>query len=40
VCELDLIFNPEKLNYIIDEIIVDGMVCETNISEITGALKE
>ena len=24
VCELDLIFHPDKINYILDEIIVDG----------------
>ena len=34
VCELDLIFNPDKVNYILDEIVVDGMVTETNIQEI------
>lgn len=39
VCELDLIFNPDKLNYIIDEIVVDGMVTETNINEIVSVLK-
>jgi hypothetical protein len=27
------------LNYIIDEIVVDGMVTETNIGEIVGVLK-
>jgi len=27
------------LNYIIDEIVVDGMVTETNISEIVSVLK-
>ena len=39
VCELDLIFNPDKLNYIIDEVVVDGMVTETNINEIVSVLK-
>ena len=49
VCELDLIFNPDKvstllplrlqLNYIVDEIVVDGMVTETNINEIAEVLK-
>lgn len=39
VCELDLIFNPDKMNYVIDEIVVDGMVTETNIQEIVGVLK-
>jgi len=28
-----------KLNYIIDEIVVDGMVTETNINEIAEVLK-
>ena len=27
------------MNYIIDEIVVDGMVTETNIGEIVGVLK-
>ena len=27
------------MNYIIDEIVVDGMVTETNINEIVGVLK-
>lgn len=35
VCELDLIFNPDRVNYIIDEIVIDGLVTETNINEIT-----
>ncbi|CDW89159.1 ap-3 complex subunit sigma-2 [Stylonychia lemnae] len=29
----------ENLNYIIDEIVVDGMVTETNINEIVSVLK-
>ena len=48
VCELDLIFNPDKviillifkLNYILDEIVMDGMVLETAISEILGAVED
>ncbi len=39
VCELDIIFNPDKMNYVVDEIVVDGMVTETNIQEIVGVLK-
>ena len=31
VCEVDLVFNPHKLGYVLDELIVDGMVCETDI---------
>jgi len=38
VCELDLIFNPDKVNYIIDEIVIDGLVTETNIKEITSTV--
>eukprot|EP00347_Sterkiella_histriomuscorum_P010788 403374916 len=39
VCELDLVFNPDKLQYITDEIVVDGMITETNINEIVTTLK-
>eukprot|EP01134_Creolimax_fragrantissima_P001918 CFRG1918T1 len=38
VCELDLIFNVEKVYAILDEIVIGGMVVETSISEITSAL--
>ena len=34
VCEVDLVFNPHKLGYVLDEIIVDGLVCETSIDRI------
>ena len=34
VCEVDLVFNPHKLGYVLDELIVDGLVCETNIKEV------
>ena len=34
VCEVDLVFNPHKLGYVLDEMIVDGLVCETSIDEI------
>eukprot|EP00124_Ichthyophonus_hoferi_P003031 Ihof_evm2s238 gene=Ihof_evmTU2s238 len=32
VCELDLIFSSEKVHQILDEIIMGGMVVETNIA--------
>ena len=35
VCELDLIFHSDRVNYILDEIIMAGMVLETNIHNIT-----
>ena len=31
VCELDLIFHVDKVHYILDEIVMGGMVLETNI---------
>ena len=34
VCEVDLVFNPHKLGYVLDEIIVDGLVCETSIEKV------
>ncbi|CAM9133142.1 unnamed protein product, partial [Ectocarpus fasciculatus] len=40
VCELDLIFHSDKVNYILDEIIMAGMVLETNIANIMTAVKE
>ena len=35
VNEVDLVFNPHKLGYVLDEMIVDGLVCETSIEEVT-----
>lgn len=40
VCELDIIFHSDKVHYIIDEIIMGGMVLETNISKILTAIRE
>ncbi len=40
VCELDLIFNSDKVHYILDEIVVGGLVLETNMGEILLAVKE
>ena len=37
VCELDLIFHPDKVNYILDEIIMGGMVLDTNIADVLEA---
>lgn len=33
-CELDVLYHPDKMNALIDEIIVAGIVVETNIMEI------
>lgn len=40
VCELDLIFHSDKVNYILDEIIMAGMVLETNIHSVLKAVNE
>lgn len=40
VCELDLIFHSDKVNYILDEIVEAGMVLETNIHSIITAVTE
>lgn len=40
VCELDLIFHPDKVNYIVDEIVMGGMVLETNLGEVLEAVME
>jgi AP-3 complex subunit sigma len=38
VCELDLIFHVDRVHYILDEIIMGGMVTETNLTEIMRSL--
>jgi AP-3 complex subunit sigma len=40
VCELDLIFHPDRVHYILDEIVMGGMVLETSLPEILGAIAE
>ncbi len=40
VCELDLIFHSDRVNYILDEIIMAGMVLETNINNILTAIND
>lgn len=39
VCELDLIFHMDKINYVLDEIVVGGLVLETNMGDILAALQ-
>ncbi|CAG9313918.1 AP3S2 [Blepharisma stoltei] len=34
VCELDLVFHPERAYALLEELVMGGMVIETNISEI------
>eukprot|EP00188_Purpureofilum_apyrenoidigerum_P001634 Plantae.Rhodophyta-Purpureofilum_apyrenoidigerum.ctg19182.p1 GENE.Plantae.Rhodophyta-Purpureofilum_apyrenoidigerum.ctg19182~~Plantae.Rhodophyta-Purpureofilum_apyrenoidigerum.ctg19182.p1 ORF type:complete len:168 (-),score=34.56 Plantae.Rhodophyta-Purpureofilum_apyrenoidigerum.ctg19182:339-842(-) len=38
VCELDVIFNMDKVNYVLDEVIVGGLVMEPNQADILSAL--
>ena len=38
VCELDLIFHSDRVHYILDEIIMGGMVLETNKEEVLRSL--
>ena len=40
VCELDLIFNPDKTHHILDEIVMGGMVLETSIGDVLEAVGE
>ena len=39
-CELDMLYHPDKMNALIDEVLVAGIVVETNITEILDALKQ
>ncbi|OEU09940.1 sigma subunit of clathrin adaptor protein AP3 [Fragilariopsis cylindrus CCMP1102] len=40
VCELDLIFHSDRVHYVLDEIVMGGMVLETNISIILQSIKD
>jgi AP-3 complex subunit sigma len=40
VCELDLIFHSEKVHFVLDEIVMGGMVLETNISNVLQAIND
>lgn len=39
VCELDLIFHMDKINYVLDEIVVGGLVLETNMADVLASLQ-
>jgi len=39
VCELDLIFHADKIHYVLDEIVMGGLVLETNMQEIVLAIN-
>ena len=38
VCELDLIFRMDLAHYVLDEIVMGGMVLETNLNEVVEAV--
>merc|ERR1711935_739506 len=40
VCELDLIFHVDKVHFILNEMIMGGMVLETNLQEIVSRFQE
>merc|ERR1712183_609488 len=40
VCELDLIFHSDRVHYVLDEIVMGGMVLETNINSILKAIHD
>merc|ERR1711981_1281571 len=40
VCELDLIFHMDKVHYILNELVMGGMVLETNMTEILTRVEE
>eukprot|EP00296_Roombia_truncata_P000717 JP436406.1.p1 GENE.JP436406.1~~JP436406.1.p1 ORF type:complete len:176 (+),score=59.91 JP436406.1:1-528(+) len=40
VCELDLIFHSDKVHHILDEIVMGGMVLETNLHDVLLAIRE
>ena len=40
VCELDLIFHSDRVHHILDEIVMGGLVLETNTSLIMTAISE
>merc|ERR1712080_474247 len=40
VCELDIIFHYDQVHYILDEIVMGGMVLETNLRDIMTACEQ
>jgi len=40
VCELDIIFNMDKVHFILQEIVMGGMVLETDINKILQSYRE
>eukprot|EP01114_Cavostelium_apophysatum_P015956 TRINITY_DN4456_c0_g1_i1.p1 TRINITY_DN4456_c0_g1~~TRINITY_DN4456_c0_g1_i1.p1 ORF type:complete len:174 (+),score=39.55 TRINITY_DN4456_c0_g1_i1:160-681(+) len=40
VCELDLVFHVDRVHFILDEIIMGGMVLETRVSDVMEAIAQ
>lgn len=40
VCELDLIFHADAVHYILNELVMGGMVLQTNMNEILARIEE
>lgn len=40
VCELDLVFHVDQVHYVLDEIIIGGLVYENSMSNILNVLEE
>ena len=40
VCELDLIYHFDRVNYILDELVIGGCVLESNLDSVLKAIKE
>ena len=40
VCELDLIFHMERVNYVLDEFVVGGIVVETSMRDVLNTLQQ
>ncbi|CAL8070980.1 unnamed protein product [Calicophoron daubneyi] len=40
VCELDLIFHVDKVHYILNELVLGGLVLETHINEVISRYEE
>lgn len=40
VCELDLIFHADSVHYILNELVMGGMVLQTNMNEILARIEE
>lgn len=38
-CELDIMFNIEKAHYILEEMVMNGQIVETNKTQILGSMK-